>query len=333
VNKNIKIFINYFLGPVLFIWLAWSVYQQIQGQPDIETVLVQIRKAFGSSKILLLLSVILLMPVHWSLETYKWMMAVRKVQVINFARALKAILSGIAFSISTPNSIGEYVGRVLFMDDGNRIKAIALTVVANLSQLIITMLMGTVALFFLKDKLIQSDFLSEPMFYATLSISIFILITLTLIFFRLSLFIKIINKLPATSKFAWAVEAVEHVNATLLVRFLSISVLRFVVFSLQYFLLFRFFGVDVSVVECWLGISVMFLVMAAIPTIALFTDVGIKNELSIKLIGIFSSNSLGISLTTLSVWFINLVFPAVVGSLIILGMKNIFKTKNEKKQD
>jgi len=106
-----------------------------------------------------------------------------------------------------------------------------------------------------------------------------------------------------------------------------------VVFSLQYFLLFRFFGVDVSVVECWLGISVMFLVMAAIPTIALFTDVGIKNELSIKLIGIFSSNSLGISLTTLSVWFINLVFPAVVGSLIILGMKNIFKTKNEKKQD
>lgn len=273
------------------------------------------------------------MPVHWSLETYKWMMAVRKVQVINFARALKAILSGIAFSISTPNSIGEYVGRVLFMDDGNRIKAIALTVVANLSQLIITMLMGTVALFFLKDKLIQSDFLSEPMFYATLSISIFILITLTLIFFRLSLFIKIINKLPATSKFAWAVEAVEHVNATLLVRFLSISVLRFVVFSLQYFLLFRFFGVDVSVVECWLGISVMFLVMAAIPTIALFTDVGIKNELSIKLIGIFSSNSLGISLTTLSVWFINLVFPAVVGSLIILGMKNIFKTKNEKKQD
>jgi len=129
------------------------------------------------------------------------------------------------------------------------------------------------------------------------------------------------------------VEAVEHVNATLLVRFLSISVLRFVVFSLQYFLLFRFFGVDVSVVECWLGISVMFLVMAAIPTIALFTDVGIKNELSIKLIGIFSSNSLGISLTTLSVWFINLVFPAVVGSLIILGMKNIFKTKNEKKQD
>lgn len=69
--------------------------------------------------------------------------------------------------------------------------------------------------------------------------------------------------------------------------------------------------------------------MAIIPTIALFTDLGLKNELSIKLMGLFTANHLGVSLTSLSIWLINLVIPALIGSLLILGIKNIFKNKHE----
>lgn len=329
LNKNIKIFINYFLGPVLFLWLAWSIYNQIRGQQGLDEAMAQIKISFNSTKVFYLIAAILLMLVNWGIESYKWMLAVKRVQTITFGRAFKAVFSGISFSISTPNRVGEYLGRVLYMSEGNRIKAIALTIVASVSQLIITIIMGLAAMFFLKEKLIAGHILSPVWLYAILYGTGIGLAVLLLFYFRLSWFVKIIDKLPGLSKFSWAIEALEYINATLLFRFLSLSTTRFLVFSLQYYLLFRFFGVDVSMLQSWMGISVMFLVMAVVPTIALFTDLGLKNELSLKLIGLFSSNHLGISLTSLSIWLINLVIPGLVGSLLILGIRNIIKNKNE----
>ncbi|ULT45752.1 hypothetical protein KRR40_22505 [Niabella defluvii] len=49
VNKNIKIFINYFLGPVLFIWLAWSIYNQVSNQNGLEESLARIKSSLASS--------------------------------------------------------------------------------------------------------------------------------------------------------------------------------------------------------------------------------------------------------------------------------------------
>lgn len=269
------------------------------------------------------------MVVNWGLEAYKWMLAVRRVQQIHFVRAFKAVLSGISFSISTPNAIGDYVGRMLYLSEGNRIKTISLTIVANMSQLIITFVMGFVALFFFKDFLPQNGVLSYSLSIWVLYASGIISILLTLFYFRLPWLIKIIDKLPRFKKFFWAVEAVEHLNATLLLKFLSLSATRFVIFSTQYFLLFKLFEADVNLLQSWMGMSVLFLIMAIIPTIALFTDMGLKNELSIKLMGLFTGNHLAVSLTSLSIWFINLVFPALIGSLFVLGIKNIFKNKNE----
>ncbi len=329
VNKNIKIFLNYFLGPVLFIWLAWSIYGQISRQEDLNESFLQIRASLASSNILLLVAVFLLMLLNWGVEAYKWMIAVRQVQPVRFSRALKAVFSGISFSIITPNRVGDYVGRVLYMDEGNRIKAVSLTFVANMSQLTVTFLMGSVALFFLKDQLGAEGVVSYAFANALFWISVFVFIILTLFYFRLPWLIKIIDKLPQISRFAWAIEAVEKINATLLVRFLSLSVTRFMIFTLQYFLLFRLYGVDVTIVENWLGISVMFVVMAIIPTIALFTDLGLKNELSIRLMALFTNNPFGVSLTSLSIWLINLVIPALAGSLFVLGIRNIFKNKED----
>lgn len=269
------------------------------------------------------------MVVNWGLEAYKWMLAVKRIQHISFGRAFKAVLSGISFSISTPNSIGEYVGRVLYMSEGNRIKAISLTVVANMSQLIITFAAGLAALLLIRQDLVLAGIATQAFVNAFIWVSAIITVTLLLFYFRLPWLIKIIDKLPQVSKFAWAIEAIEHINATLLIKFLSLSIVRFTVFSLQYFLLFQLFDVNVSVLQSWMGISVMFLVMAIIPTIALFTDLGLKNELSIQLMGLFTTNHLGVSLTSLSIWLINLVFPALIGSLLILGIKNIFKHRNE----
>src|SRR5438105_2017726 len=71
-NKNIKNFINYFLGPVLFIWLSWSIYHQVKSQYHLEESWKHIKSSFYSYNIFYLIGAILLIPVNWGLEALKW---------------------------------------------------------------------------------------------------------------------------------------------------------------------------------------------------------------------------------------------------------------------
>ena len=327
-KKSIRIFINYFLGPLLFVWVSYSIYRQVQQQPGLEKSWRHILLSFNSGMVWNLVAVVLLMLVNWSIETIKWKMAVQKIQQVSFFTAFKAVLSGVSFSVTTPNKVGEYLGRVLYMDEGNRMKAISLTITGSMSQLIVTLLMGFAGLIILRSPIENSQMISsfwmEVVLYGVFAVAVI----LTLFYFRLSWLVRWIDRLPGAKKYAWLIETLEDFSATLLLQLLSLSAVRFFVFIIQYYLLFRLFDVDVSLWHCWLAVSVSFLVMAVIPTIALFTDLGLRGKVSLKLMGLFSGNSLGISLTAVSIWFINLIIPALAGSLLILGIKRIFKNKN-----
>ena len=271
-KKSIRVFINYFLGPLLFAWVSYSIYSQVQQQPGLEKSWQHIRRSFTSGMIWNLVAVVLLMLANWSIETVKWKLAVQKIQQVGFFTAFKAVLSGVSFSVTTPNRVGEYLGRVLYMDEGNRMKAISLTITGSISQLIVTLLMGFAGLIVLRLPIENSQMISslwmEVMLYGVFAVTVI----LTLFYFRLSWLAKWIDRLPGAKKYAWLIETLEDFNATLLLQLLSLSALRFLVFIVQYYLLFRLFDLDISLWHCWSAVSVSFLVMAVIPTIALFTD-------------------------------------------------------------
>lgn len=327
-KKNIRIFINYFLGPLLFIWVSWSIYKQVRAQPDLEDSWQNIRRSLSSTAVWNLVAVVLLMIVNWGIETIKWQLCIRNIQRINFLTAFKAVLSGVSFSVSTPNRVGEYLGRILYMDDGNRLKAISLTITGSISQLIITLTMGLAGLVMLKSTVetggLISSFWADMILYGTM----IAVIVLTVFYFRLSWLARWVDRLPGSRRYAWLFRTLEGFNATLLLQLLSLSALRFFVFIMQYYLLFRLFDVNVAWGQALWAVSVSFLVMAIIPTIALFTDLSLRGEVSLKLLGLFSSNQLGITWTLVSIWFINLIIPALTGSLLILGVKKIFVNKN-----
>ncbi|MCG2614540.1 flippase-like domain-containing protein [Terrimonas sp. NA20] len=330
-NKRFRYFINYFLGPLLFIWLSYSIFRQIANQPGLEESWQHIKVAFDSHRVWLLLAVMLLMLVNWSIETVKWKLAVQRVQRIDFVTALKAVMSGVSFSVLTPNRVGEYLGRVLYMEEGKRLKAISLTITGSISQLIITLLMGFISLLVMGESVIASGMITSLWFRIIIYGVLIALVILTLFYFRLAVLVKWIDRLPVMRKYSWLLDTLENFNATVLLQLLSLSAVRFAVFIIQYFLLFRLFEVDVTWWQGWWAVSLSFLVMAVIPTIALFTDLGLRGKVSLQLLGLFSSNQLGISLTALSIWFINLIVPAVVGSLLILSIRKIFRNKSDQK--
>lgn len=327
LNKNIKLFINYFLGPLLFIWLSWSIYRQIQQQPGLEQAWQRIKESMNGPMLWNLLLVVILMIVNWSVEAAKWQLSVKQIQKVSFGRALQAVLSGVSFSVTTPNRVGEYLGRVLYMDEGNRLKTISLTIVGSISQLIITILMGGIGLVILRP-IIEGQQIISVLWMKVVLYGVWgVLIVLTLFYFRLSWIIKWIDRLPGSKRFAYLVKALEDFNATILLKLLSLSLFRFVIFIIQYYLLFGLFDVNVSGWQAFWTVSVSFLVMAIIPTIAI-AELAQRGKVTIAIVGLYSSNELGMTFATAGIWFINLILPAIVGSLLIVRINKIFTSNN-----
>ncbi len=326
LNKNIKIFLNYFLGPVLFIWLSFSIYTQIKNQPNLSQSLSEIKNSLASTKGFNLLLCAILMVINWGLETVKWKIAVKGIQPVSFLTAFKAVLSGVSFSISTINRMGEYFGRVLYMKEGNRVSTAALTIICSMSQLITTLFFGWFGIFLIAGEPRRTLI---PAFWENVLIggTIIALVILTLFYFRLSILFRWIGSIPALAKYRHIFTAIQQLDATILWSLLSLSAVRYVVFILQYYLLFNLFGVDLNWWQVFWSVSVTFLIMAVLPNIALI-ELFQRNAVSLAIIGLLTKNQVGISLTTSTIWLINLVIPSVIGSLLILRVK-IFKRQNE----
>lgn len=330
-RKNIKIFINYFLGPLLFIGLSYSIYRQVVNQPDLQKAWSRIRQSIDSRMLWNLFAVVLLMFINWGIEAVKWRLSVKKIQKVSFFLAFKAVLSGVSFSVTTPNRMGEYLGRILYMNEGNRLKAISITIVCSISQLIVTLLMGCVGLFLLLPEIKTSGMLSSPwssvLFYGVLMALLIVVFS----YFRLSWLVKWAGRLLKNNRYLYLVRSLEDFDFKILLQLILLSAFRFFVFILQYYLLFRLFDVEISWWQGLWAMSVSFLVLAVIPTFAI-AELGLRGRVTLSLAGLFSSNGLGITFTAGSIWFINLVIPAIAGSLLILGVKRLFKLRNENHQ-
>jgi hypothetical protein len=93
--------------------------------------------------------------------------------------------------------------------------------------------------------------------------------------------------------------------------------------------LFRLFDVPITWWQSFWAVSVSFLVLAAIPSFAILELVQ-RGYVTKTIVGLYSTNMAGIGLATAGIWFINLIIPAIIGSLLILSIKKILPGKNEK---
>ena len=329
-NKNIKIFFNYIFGPALFTWLAISIYHQVKNQPNLELSWKKIKDAVRGEQWWMFWVVFLLMFVNWGVEARKWQLLLKPVERMSWSKAFKAILTGVAFAINTPNRIGEYGGRILYVSSGNRIKALSLTVVGSMSQFLVTLFSGCGGLLFLLNMPPSATSIAKGQSYLFwIEVMLYLVIAVCfvglLIYFRLSWIVKLIEKVPVFSKFALHIAVLGDLNRVILIRVLSLSVTRYLVFVIQFVVMIKLMQVEVTVWQAFWLVSVVFLVLAFVPTIAL-VEIGLRGKVSLELFGLLSANNVGIIAATIGIWSINLVVPALLGSLLILGLK-IFRNK------
>ena len=321
MNKNIKLIINYLLGPLLFILLSWSLYKQIIHQQDLSLRWEEIKHSWANPKFWF---VFILMFLNWGIEAAKWKQLISPLERLSFFTSFKSVLAGCSITMLTPNRIGEYGGRIMYIKEEHRIKAISLTILGSISQLTITMLMGTAGLLVLHGALPETGkplhslpwLLNNVILYVSLIVTVILL----LLYFKVHFFLQLLGKIKLIKGIMKYIDVVDIFSGKQLLRILILSFLRYMVFILQYVLLLQVMGAHIPIATCFWVLTVFYLTMALLPT-AGFIELPVRATASAELLGVYSANILGIQAATFGIWLINLVIPAIAGSLLIFGIK------------
>jgi uncharacterized membrane protein YbhN (UPF0104 family) len=275
--------------------------------------------------------VVLLMLVNWGIESMKWRFMIRKIEHVTFPRSLQAVFAGISISFFTPNRTGEYVGRAFILDKASHVDGILITILGSMSQLFITIFTGTLAmLVFVPRFMNSSSFFSGTVFIGI--VFLVILINLLLLFLILNVqFLSVLRDKLLRSrlkKFRKHLAIFSGFRPRDMVYVIMMSFLRYLVFTSQFLLLLKIFSVPVAFYDGIIITSLIFLVLAIVPTVAL-TELGVRNSVAIYFFGIYFNHSvnlpdlvlIGILSAATLLWIINLAIPAFIGTFFVFRLK------------
>ena len=271
----------------------------------------------------IILIVLIMMFLNWILEALKWQFLINKIESISLLKSVRAVFSGITVSAFTPNRIGEYGGRVFCLDTADRIQAVLITVIGSMAQLLTTVLFGFVGILFLPKYLPEfSELLSSINLSFSVLALLILLINSLLVFLFLNTHVlsKVLSKIKFLSRFEKYTTVFSFYTTTELAKVLLFSVARYIIFTAQFFILLLVFGVEISYSDSIVLIMTMLFVISIIPTIAI-TEIGVRGSVAIFLFGLISFNKIGIISATFVLWIINLLLPALIGTLFIFSLK------------
>lgn len=320
MNINIKAIINYLFKGALLLLLIYILYRQLTSSGvSLESSLSSLMQSFGEVNLWYLLTVLLLMPVNWLIETSRFQLLMSKFVAIDYLTSLKSILSGLSLASVTPNRVGEYGGRVLALKPENNKFGLLATFAGSIAQNLVNLVFGLLGgLYFLS---IHMHF--TPLQLSTMTIIVFLfVIFISILYYRLdwlSQIFKRLNFIPAMSKVQRALDQTKNLGVKLLTRVLYYSVLRYLVYTSQYVLMLYAFDFNIPIISAFSGVAFIYLVQSGLPIPPLFGLLA-RGEIAILIWGIFVDGELVILTATLLLWIINLILPAFIGLIIVYNI-------------
>jgi hypothetical protein len=246
---------------------------------------------------------------NWFLEILKWQKLVSYTKKISFKSAAEQTLGSLTASLFTPNRIGEYGAKAIYYLSSFRKRIMLINLLGNLLQMVVTVILGIIGFrFFISEYDININY------YKLARIAMLGLMTVILIGFG-------IRKSKFTIK-GFSLEKIKNFvlnfsKVTIAYGFV-LSLLRYTIFSFQFYYLLHIFGVNINYLNAMIIITSMYLLASIIPSIFIF-DVIIKGSVAIYLFTFIGVNELTILSIVTIMWLLNFVLPSLFGSFYVLN--------------
>ncbi len=312
----------------LFAALKWFVllgsftfiYFKLSDNPNItEVFIVRLELLWLSTPWYLLVLPVALMPFNWLVEAWKWKLLAAKVEHISFAKALVSVMAGLGLAFVTPHALGDYAGRVLYSNSDARGRLLGPILLGRLLQMFATLLFGIWGLmYFFVGGVSVSTLITGLISFVLMAALVITLLQMLILAFDLRTpFGRWINKyFGILTEYSWQ----EITKIQLL------AMLRYMIFALQFYILFKIINVGLSPAITIAGITWTLLLKSILPTFNFLSDLGVREAAALIFFEGYTLISSHIVLASFLLWLINLLLPAIIGLFFIFGLK--FKTDN-----
>jgi len=288
---------------------------QIAVQDNLQADFSRLFKEWTPFKIVGLIAVFLLMVLNWAIESKKWQMLLKHTEQLSFAASFQSVLMGLAISIITPNRIGEYLGRILYLKNTNKLKGISITIIGSFAQMLVTSAFGVLGLIFYLYAVQQSNFL-----YFLLGLSFIIACGMLYILFHLEVLVNFCKRISWLKKISIYIEVIKRYEKGTLIKLILYAIARYCVYSTQFFLLLYITHNYLLPMETYAGIWLLYWIIAVVPSFVI-ADVGIRGKTAVTFLAFVSTNALAIVVSSVMLWVINLILPALIGCFFVFRIK------------
>ncbi len=265
-------------------------------------------KTFSAKNILFLIA---LSVFNWFFEILKWKHLVKTIKQISFKDAAEQSLGGLTASLITPNRIGDYGAKAVYYARPLRKRIVLMNLLGNSSQMAITTSFGIAGLIvFINRYQIDVD-------YYRVSKFMFVIIVIGLL---TAFGIKHKDISIKGYSIKRILDFLKHLSFKTHVTNLLLSLIRYLIFSFQFYYLLHIFGVDVDYLKAMTVITSMYFLASIIPSISIF-DVVVKGSVAVFLFGYVQVNELTILSIITIMWVLNFAIPSLFGSYFVLNFK------------
>lgn len=320
-NKRL---INYVFKVLVVLAPAAVLYCEVLGKENLGEIAAAFRNQTENANAWWLFGAVLLLPFNWLAEVQKWRPLIRKHEPMSQWRAIKAVLAGTSFALFTPNRVGEYGARILFVRSENQWKALIANAVGNLSQYLVILSCGAGGSIWLAGRLLGWG---PALQIAALASALLLLVLLFYINFNIGLVIPWIRRVPLLrhwESFLREIHFLEKIERQELTWVLVWSVFRYAVYSTQYFLLLQFFEINTGISAGYAGVATIYLLQTVVPLPAV-AGLLVRGSLAVFVWSHFGANEISSLATTFVLWIINLILPALLGTFSLYSV-NITKS-------
>lgn len=292
---------------LIFAGLSVLLYKQVVQHREFDEVARIFRDGLSRSNALILAALLLAMVLNWTLETVKWRSLVRKLEPAGFFTALKGVLFGVAFSLFTPNRVGEFGGRVIALPE-KRGPAIVAALLGSLGQITMNLVLGGLGLII---------YAFTHGVYGYLAVIVLFLWTLMaavlfIVYFNLDIAEGALLKIPLLRKVKAHIDLVLLYSRRELAGYLFLSGARCLTYYFQFWLSLQFFGIDLALAPAMVLIAAMYFVQTVIPTFAV-VELVFRGNVAVSFLAGLTANTAGVFSATFLIWVVNLILPALAG--------------------
>lgn len=298
--------------------LGMVLYNQVFANQNFDQFQEAFKTHFREDHIHWLLLTIGLMPLNWAFETLKWQTLIQHFESLSFFKAYRGILSGVTFSLFTPNRVGEFGGRILMVRPENNWKATIATFVGSFCQLLVLLSCGFLGMGFFAGRFLDW----EPLMINTIGFLGMVLVGfMVFCFYNIDLLVPIVKRMPfihLLKPFVKHIQVLKNYSNRELTIALIFAFLRYATYTLQYYFILRFFEINVPFGIGVAGIASIFLFQTSVPLppiIGLLT----RSQIALFVWQHYTTQQIDILSATFGLFLLNLILPALLGLVIIVS--------------